>query len=158
MTTWMQMLSSAFDASPPQRRVVRMPQGGVLRFDDARGAFVRVAAGRVWITEERRSYDVVLDASGSHRIASRGRAIVAAERASRVVIEWPAHAAVPRIEVADAAGERGWPLPGTAPRHAWIRAALDAWRPTAQHVAKRADPSPESVRDRLAALVPLLRA
>ena len=162
MNTSIQALASAYDEPPRQRRRVALPRGSVLRLDAARGACVRVSAGRVWLTEERRPHDVVLAKNDSHPIASRGRVIVAAQSPSRLLLEWPAAANAPRAEIAGREGGEGEPLPGLprpSGRFAWLVALVAAWRAKAPtpHAGERNEFLPEAVRDRLAAHVPLLR-
>ena len=158
-------------ATPPvHRRPLPLPRGALLRVDRARGVVVRAAGGRIWITEEGRALDVVLGAGDAHRLTGRGRAVVAAEQASRVVLEWAQKRPAPRIEVADGEGEPGRPIDHGRPRFAALLARVLAWwnappaprggapAARARRPLVREDVTPDAVRDRLAGHVPLLRS
>jgi hypothetical protein len=158
MTTWMQVLHSALDIPATRSRPVALGRGEILRLTGARGASVRVAAGSVWITEECRRDDIVLTPRGEHRIASGGRVVVASQPRARLVIEWPEDQAAPRIEVAAAEGAPGRQLGAADSRPVTPFGWPAPWRSPAAHRFTTVDLSPDAVRDRLAALVPLLRA
>jgi Protein of unknown function (DUF2917) len=154
------------------RRPLALCAGDLLRIVDGQGTRVRAKSGVLWITEERVSNDVVLQAGESHRIASRGTTIVEAHRAARIVIEMPV--GVPRpaaIELAFPGGlSRRFHLTGSAPRAAFERLQLALARtftrvswpaPEEAFVGERRrrvrsharddanDYTPEAVRDRL---------
>lgn len=57
---------------------IQLARGEAVPVRDAVGRTVHAHEGRVWITEERGSEDVVLQAGESFRLARRGLAIVEA--------------------------------------------------------------------------------
>jgi hypothetical protein len=163
---------SMSDASVPgvRRWAIVLQRGEILRLDRARGATVRNAAGFVWITEEGRALDVVLATGDAHTLRGNGRAIVAADRASCVAVEWPSGQQAPRAEAAPAEGAPGrqvLPHPaGLAAIAATARAWWRAVRESAFADAVAGAPgaaistrfSPDDVRDRLAGHMPFLRS
>jgi hypothetical protein len=68
--------------------LLALRRGSALTLDDARGALVRVLAGRLWITQERDREDHLVDAGASFRVARNGATVVEAARGdARFVIE-----------------------------------------------------------------------
>ena len=57
------------------------------------GTRVHCVEGRIWITEERRPADIVLEAGESFALARAGRAVVQALRPARIALEQPVPAA-----------------------------------------------------------------
>jgi hypothetical protein len=154
--------------SPHRTRPLALRTGAILRLRDARGTVVHAAAGLVWITEEDARTDVVLGPGESHRIERRGRIVVAAQRASRLVLAWAPRGSAPRLERAAAEGAPGTVLtvPARPPVLAALRTAASTLAALAARLvrgddrsdrARDLDVSPEAVRDRLVALYPLLR-
>jgi hypothetical protein len=64
-----------------------LDRGSALTLDDARGALVRVLAGRLWITQDRDWEDHFVDAGASFRIDRDGPTVVEAARDARFVVE-----------------------------------------------------------------------
>ena len=77
---------------------VKICAGAVLRLRDARGCAVQVAAGRVWITEEIDSRDLLLTAEMQYQIAHDGLTLLQAFRESRLIIN-PPQSAGRRLEL-----------------------------------------------------------
>ena len=67
--------------------LLALARGSALTLDDARGALVRVLAGRLWITQERDRRDHFVDAGASFRIDRDGPTVVEAARDARFVVE-----------------------------------------------------------------------
>lgn len=111
--------------------------GAVLRIDRGTRVALRAASGLVWITERSDPRDHVLGAGDRVVLGSGGRALVAAARPSRIVLEIPRHLAdVPRLELAEREGEPGRALalsmPSPARRLPWlhrVRRRLAAFMP-----------------------------
>lgn len=57
---------------------ILLERGEAMPLRDATGRTVHAHAGRVWITEENASEDVVLEAGGSYRLDRLGLAVVEA--------------------------------------------------------------------------------
>jgi hypothetical protein len=57
---------------------IQLVRGEAVPVRDAKGRTVRAHAGRVWITEENGTRDVVLEAGESFRLAGSGLAVVEA--------------------------------------------------------------------------------
>jgi hypothetical protein len=66
---------------------------GVLPVDHASGARVACLSGRIWITEQNASEDVVLEAGEAYEIVRDGLVVVQALRAAIVDLRAPARAA-----------------------------------------------------------------
>lgn len=62
-------------------------RGRALTLDHARGALVRVLAGRLWITQERDREDHFVESGASFRIDRDGSTVVEAFRDTRFVVE-----------------------------------------------------------------------
>ena len=58
--------------------MIQLASGKAVPLRDAAGRTVHAHAGRVWITEENGTQDVVLQAGESYRLARRGLAVVEA--------------------------------------------------------------------------------
>ncbi|MFO1362074.1 MAG: DUF2917 domain-containing protein [Burkholderiales bacterium] len=69
--------------------LLALARGSALTLQDARGARVRVLAGRLWITQDRDRKDHFVDAGASFRIDRPGPTVVEATRAARFVVESP---------------------------------------------------------------------
>ncbi len=63
-----------------------LARGELLRLDAAPGVDVSCDAGRVWITQERDSRDLWLNAGESVHLAGWGLALLEADRSARVRI------------------------------------------------------------------------
>jgi len=57
---------------------LRLARGQTLRVRDGLGSTVCVSEGTVWLTEENRAQDVVLERGGCYRLSQRGIALVQA--------------------------------------------------------------------------------
>lgn len=146
-----------------RRQPVPLKHGEVLRLDNGRGVEIVARSGVVWISEERSLRDVVLTPGASHRVGSGGRVVVAAQRPSRVVVEWPSALPAPALEIAPSEGAPGRRI--GARTASWLGALVSWWRARRTRSARTpwtqrpnaSDLTPEAVRDRLARLVPLIR-
>jgi hypothetical protein len=67
--------------------VLPLRRDAALAVEGARGLQVRCESGRLWITEEGRLEDVVLEAGQSTTLLLQGRALVRALAESRVAVE-----------------------------------------------------------------------
>jgi hypothetical protein len=67
--------------------LLALRRGSALTLDHARGALVRVLAGRLWITQERDREDHFVEAGTSFRIDRNGSTVVEAFRDARFVVE-----------------------------------------------------------------------
>jgi hypothetical protein len=66
---------------------IQLARGEAVPVRDAAGRTVHAHDGRVWITEERSSLDVVLQAGESYRLARRGLAVVEAFQDASITID-----------------------------------------------------------------------
>ena len=57
---------------------LRMQRGQTLRVLDGAGSTVTAANAAVWITEENRPRDIVLEPGNTYRLANRGVAVIEA--------------------------------------------------------------------------------
>jgi hypothetical protein len=57
---------------------LRMTRGQTLRVLDGAGSTVTAANAAVWITEENRPRDIVLEPGNTYRLANRGVAVIEA--------------------------------------------------------------------------------
>jgi hypothetical protein len=57
---------------------LRLQRGQTLRVTEAQGSTVTAAHAAVWITEENRPRDIVLEPGKSYRLAHRGVAVIEA--------------------------------------------------------------------------------
>lgn len=57
---------------------LRLSRGQVLRVMDGAGSTLHADAGKVWITEENRPCDVILEAGASYRLRQPGVAVIQA--------------------------------------------------------------------------------
>lgn len=72
----------------------------LLRLRDSKGCTVRVDAGHVWVTEEGKLRDAVLEPGALYTIGHQGLTLLNAFGDARVTIN-PAQAAGHRLELAD---------------------------------------------------------
>lgn len=84
--------------------LLALGRGTALTLDGARGALVRVLAGRLWITQARDCADYFVEAGASMRIERDGATVVEALRDARFVVESPVAGAL-----------EAWPLPAARP-------------------------------------------
>jgi hypothetical protein len=61
-----------------QSGALRLARGQLLKVVDGAGATVCAREGSLWITEENRVRDVVLEPGGCYRLAGRGAAVIEA--------------------------------------------------------------------------------
>jgi hypothetical protein len=66
-----------------------LARGKALTLQDARGARVRVLAGRLWITQDHDRKDHFVNAGASFRVDRDGSTVVEASRDARFVVESP---------------------------------------------------------------------
>ena len=59
-----------------KKGAVRLGPNQTLKVVDGAGSTVTAVEGSVWITEENRAQDIVLEAGGSYRLRERGVALV----------------------------------------------------------------------------------
>jgi hypothetical protein len=85
------MFASIGPTDAPQRIRHRtaLPRGGMLRVTDGAGLTVRAGRGRLWITQERDTRDIVLRAGQSFELDRNGLALVYALDAAEVVLSAP---------------------------------------------------------------------
>jgi hypothetical protein len=57
---------------------LRLTRGQVLRVVDGAGSTLRAGKGTVWVTEENRPVDVILEAGASYRLRQPGVAVIEA--------------------------------------------------------------------------------
>jgi hypothetical protein len=57
---------------------VPLQRGQVLRVMDGAGSTIRTGRGTVWVTEENRPCDVILEAGASYRLRESGVAVIQA--------------------------------------------------------------------------------
>jgi len=70
------------------RFVVEMDRGGLLPLEQARDVRIVCLEGTLWLTEEDRPTDVVLEAGASHTVhATGGRTLVQAMSRARLAVE-----------------------------------------------------------------------
>ena len=91
-------------------RRLTLASGQLADLDDARGTVVRVASGRVWLTQYGDPVDHVLDAGDSWAIERDGRTIVEAQHDALIDLSGPAaaRAILPVAAPAEAASVSGW--------------------------------------------------
>ncbi len=58
--------------------VLRLNRGQVLRIVDGVGSTIHTGDGTVWVTEENRPCDVILEAGASYRLRQPGVAVIQA--------------------------------------------------------------------------------
>ncbi len=58
--------------------VLRLGRGQVLKVVDGAGSTIRAGTGTVWVTEQDRSDDVILEAGASYRLRQPGIAVIEA--------------------------------------------------------------------------------
>ncbi len=58
------------------RHALTLGQGDILRITDSRGLLVRVAQGRIWLTEEGDRRDILVGPGESFRLERAGLALV----------------------------------------------------------------------------------
>lgn len=82
---------------------IGLTRGSVARIENGRGMRLRVETGSVWVTQDRSTKDVVLEAGESFRIELDGATVLSAlgKRFALVGIE-------PSIPVAPTLAERFW--------------------------------------------------
>ena len=74
----------------PRFRRLALAPGDSINLDDARGTTLRVARGRLWVTQYGDPTDYVLEAGDTWTIERRGRTIVQAQRDALVDVVGPA--------------------------------------------------------------------
>jgi len=57
---------------------LRLSRGQVLRVVDGAGSTIHADCGKVWVTEENRPVDVILEAGASYRLREPGVAVIEA--------------------------------------------------------------------------------
>jgi high-affinity K+ transport system ATPase subunit B len=67
--------------------VVEMERGDVLPLDNAAGVRVASLDGSLWLTEERGSRDVIIEAGESYEVATDGRTLLQAMSRVRIAVE-----------------------------------------------------------------------
>ncbi|MDA0274865.1 MAG: DUF2917 domain-containing protein [Proteobacteria bacterium] len=65
---------------------LRLARGQTLKLRDSAGHTICASEGAVWITEENRRQDVILQPGGCYRVESQGLTVVQAFAASSVVL------------------------------------------------------------------------
>jgi hypothetical protein len=79
--------------------IVELEAGEVLPLERAKGVRLTSAEGTLWITEERGSLDVVLQAGQSHEVGNSGKTLVQAMGRARVAIA--STSALPQLAFAE---------------------------------------------------------
>lgn len=74
----------------PRFRRLALAPGDSINLDDARGTTLRVARGRLWVTQYGDPTDYVLEAGHTWTIERRGRTIVQAQRDALFDVVGPA--------------------------------------------------------------------
>ena len=67
-------------------KVWDLAAGEFVRLDGARGTTLRVTRGRIWLTQERDTRDIVLEAGDVFTIDRAGRTVVEAQRSTTVCV------------------------------------------------------------------------
>lgn len=80
---------------------VNLPSREILRLRDSKGCTVRVDAGHVWVTEEGKLRDAVLEPGALYTIGRQGLTLLNAFGDARVTVS-PAQSAGHRLELAGA--------------------------------------------------------
>lgn len=95
--------------TPSARRLSLAPDE-LVDLDDARGTVIRVARGRVWLTQYGDPVDHVLDAGDSWAVERNGRTIVQAQESTLIDVSGPAaeRAIVPVATAVEAAHASDW--------------------------------------------------
>jgi hypothetical protein len=57
---------------------LRLSRGQVLKIVDGAGSTIHAGQGKVWVTEESRPVDVILEAGASYRLRQPGVAVIEA--------------------------------------------------------------------------------
>ena len=57
---------------------LQLQRGQMLKVVDGAGSTIRASRGAVWITEENRPHDIVVEPGGCYRLRSRGVAVIEA--------------------------------------------------------------------------------
>ena len=57
---------------------LQLQRGQMLKVVDGAGSTICASRGAVWITEENRSLDIVVESGGCYRLRSRGVAVIEA--------------------------------------------------------------------------------
>lgn len=91
------------------RRLALAPDQ-LVDLDDARGTVIRVARGRVWITQHGDPVDHVIDAGDAWAIERNGRTIVQAQDSALIDLSGPAaaRAILPLAGTVEPAAASGW--------------------------------------------------
>jgi hypothetical protein len=71
---------------PTSQVEISLPRRHMLRFRDGGGLMLRVLEGTLWITEERDTTDIVLEAGQSFVVKRRGQTLVSALKNARIAI------------------------------------------------------------------------
>jgi hypothetical protein len=89
-----------------KRVVIELEYRGIVPVKDAMGTRIDCLRGRIWITEQRSTDDILLEAGESYEISYGGLAVVQALREALVALRAPAE---PQAEAGFAARvERLW--------------------------------------------------
>lgn len=67
-------------------RIWELAPREIVRLDGARGTTLRVTRGRVWLTQERDTRDIILDAGDTFTIERGGRTLIEAQGDARVCV------------------------------------------------------------------------
>lgn len=99
--------------APVRRGALELERGEIVTLHHAAGVDLQVAAGCVWITQERDRRDLLIFAGRRIRLQSDGKTVVSAYRGARIALLPGAGAGTsPRIErrpvVAQRDRRRGW--------------------------------------------------
>ncbi len=73
-----------------KRVVIELEYRGIVPVEDAIGTRIDCLRGRIWVTEQGSSDDVVLEAGESYEITRRGVAVVQALREAFIALRAPA--------------------------------------------------------------------
>src|SRR5690242_4073732 len=71
------------------RSTFNLPREGVVSLRDAAGARIVCLSGALWLTQEGREEDVILQPGESIRVSNDGLALVTALRSSEVLVNEP---------------------------------------------------------------------
>lgn len=78
---------STFDTFGPRPFLSGLGKGQLIRFDGRRGQRITSRRGSVWVTQDGKPDDVVLDAGQAHRLDGDGPVLIQALDAACVAIE-----------------------------------------------------------------------